>query len=138
MSVRKLWLALPLALFSACASTADDAADPGGPLDAVPDALSGSALGPSDKPGSSTEVWAVQNQWSDRDTTAAKAKGLGWEADSGLTWEQKYGKWLGSLEKIRNAADSDDTLAIVTPYGKTVPAPALECAETAMALRRNI
>jgi hypothetical protein len=138
MSKRSLWFVLPMALFTACSSSSsqDDGDPSNGPLDAVPDALTESAKGPTDHPGSSTEVWAVQNQWTDTATAAANAAGIAWEANSGLTWEAKYGKWLASFEVIRNSDDSNDTIQVNTPYGgKKIAPPSLECAETAMALR---
>jgi hypothetical protein len=132
MIKRSRWFVVSLALFSACSSSPDDGPD--GPLDALPDALSESS-GPLVTGSTDAEVWAVTTQWNDKDTPDARAAGIAWPANSGLTWEEKYGKWLASFDRVRNASDSDDTVAVSTPYGKTVPAPALECAETAMTLR---
>ena len=117
MSKRSLWFVLPMALITACSSSSsEEDGDPSnGPLDAVPDALTESAKGPTDHPGSSTEVWAVTNQWTDTATAAASAAGIAWEANSGLTWETKYGKWLASFEIIRNSDDSNDTIQVNTP-----------------------
>src|SRR5450432_3330918 len=126
MSKRALWFVVPVALFTACSSPRDDGSGPDGPLGALPDALTDSVAGPAQQDGSSTEVWSVTNQWTDMDTPAAKAKGIAWDANSGLTWEAKFGKWLASLDTIPNASGSGSTVAIVTPYGKTVPAPSLE------------
>src|SRR5258705_2032207 len=47
-----------------------------------------------------TQVWTARNKWEDTTTDAAKKAGLAWGADSGLTWDQKYGAWLDSLEFI--------------------------------------
>jgi len=137
MAKRSLWFLLPVALFTACSSGSQDSAgDPNGPLDAVPDALTGSTKGPVDHGGASSEVWAVHNQWTDTTTPDASAAGIAWSANSGLTWEQKFGKWLASFEIIRNSDDTSDTIQVSTPYGgKKIAPPSLECAETAMALR---
>ncbi len=137
MSKRSLWFVVPMALVTACSSSSQDGGDdPGGPLDAVPDALTESTKGPIDHPGNSTEVWSVQNQWADTSTPAATADGIAWAANSGLSWEEKYGKWLAGFEIIRNSDDTSETIQISTPYGaKKIAPPSLECAETAMALR---
>lgn len=34
-----------------------------------------------------TQVWTARNAWEDTDTPAARAAGLAWGADSGLTWD---------------------------------------------------
>ena len=54
---------------------------------------------------------------------------MAWDANSGLSWEQKFHVWVGSLER------DGRTFKLTTPFGKTLGAPALECAETAMFLR---
>ena len=46
---------------------------------------------------SRTQVWKVTAQWEDNDT-AARRPGMAWPANSGLTWDEKYGKWVESLE----------------------------------------
>jgi hypothetical protein len=79
--------------------------------------------------GRETQVWAVTARWEDRDTAAAREAGLAWGADSGLSWDEKFHAWVESLERQGN------TFVLTTPWGKTVGAPALECAETAMFLR---
>jgi hypothetical protein len=93
------------------------------------DALNG-PLGPSTRvDDNSTQVWPVENQWADRNTAAARAAGMAWGADSGLSWEEKFSVWVDSLEK------DGRSFKLTTPYGKTIGAPALECAEAAMFLR---
>ncbi len=84
---------------------------------------------------SRTGVWTVKNQWQDTTTTEAKKAGLAWAADSNLTWDQKYAAWVGSLEWIDGVDAGTKTVKLTTPWGKTLPAPILECAETALFLR---
>lgn len=93
-----------------------------------------SVSGPMGISGSPTEVWSIKNQWADRDTANAKLAGVSWAANSGLSWEEKYRKWVASFGKT-DGASWGKTIQIPTPYGKTVGAPVLECAETAMFLR---
>lgn len=83
---------------------------------------------------SDTAVWAVRNQWSDTDTPEARQAGMAWEADSGLTWDEKYSAWIRAMRKI-DSEEYFETYEMLTPYGKTVPAPAVECAETSLFLR---
>ncbi len=84
---------------------------------------------------SRTDVWKVTAQWEDKDTAAAKLAGLAWPANSGLTWDQKYGAWIASLEWTPSVDGYSTTVKITTPWGKTLPSPELECAETALWLR---
>jgi hypothetical protein len=91
--------------------------------------------GPAANAGAAdTEVWKVTAQWADKDTPAARKAGMAWPADSGLTWDEKYGLWIDAMEAAQ-ATDGYTTYSFVTPYGKTLPAPAVECAETAILLR---
>ena len=126
------------------------AADDTGPLDPetgkrvfLPS--DGSELGKSDSlrgsPGlssavdeSASAVWSIRNQWTEHDTPEARQAGMAWPADSGLTWNEKYAAWVMSLRKIESIANFD-TYEVTTPYGKTLPAPVLECAETSIFLR---
>ena len=137
-----LRLALGLAIAaggSACAGIDDEEAGAGAELQ--PEGL----LGKTDNAGvpglpvetsdRDTQVWTVTNQWEDRDTPAARAAGPAWPADSGLTWDQKYGAWIQGMPRIQGHETYYETFAIVTPWGKTLPAPKLECAETAIFLR---
>lgn len=48
---------------------------------------------------------------------------------------QKFSKWVGSLEWTAGVDGYSTTVKITTPWGKTLPAPELECAETALWLR---
>jgi hypothetical protein len=84
---------------------------------------------------SRTDVWKVTAQWEDKDTAAAKLAGLAWPANSGLTWDQKFGAWIASLEWTPSVDNYSTTVKITTPWGKTLPSPELECAETALWLR---
>lgn len=87
----------------------------------------------------STRVWKVLNQWEDRDTAAAKLAGMAWDADSGLNWDQKYALWIGSLKKVTKRApySTYDTFELTTPWGKTLPSPYLDCADTALFFRAS-
>jgi hypothetical protein len=84
---------------------------------------------------SRTQVWTARNKWEDTDTPAARAAGLAWGADSGLNWDEKYAKWLESLEYIPSLDNYSTTVQLTTPWGKTLPSPYLECAEMGMFLR---
>ena len=82
-----------------------------------------------------TQVWTARNKWEDRDTPAARAAGLAWTANSGLDWDEKYAQWVDSLSWIAGADGYSQTVELTTPWGKTLPSPALECAEMALFLR---
>ena len=82
-----------------------------------------------------TQVWTARNKWEDTDTTAAKAAGLAWPANSGLTWDAKFGAWIESLAWIPSVDGYSTTVQLTTPWGKTLPSPSLECAEMALFLR---
>ena len=82
-----------------------------------------------------TQVWTARNKWEVLDTAAARAAGLAWGADSGLTWDQKYGAWLVSLGWTPSADGFSTTFRMTTPWGKTLDAPSLECAELSLFLR---
>ncbi|HWU91399.1 MAG TPA: hypothetical protein VN253_29230 [Kofleriaceae bacterium] len=84
---------------------------------------------------SRTQVWAARNRWEDTDTAAAKAAGLAWPANSGLTWDAKYARWIESLPYAPTVDNYSTTFQLTTPWGKTLPAPSLECAELALFLR---
>ena len=77
----------------------------------------------------SSEVWPVTRRWYETDAAA----GIAWAANSDLTWDQKYAAWIESLPKL--SIGSYTTFTMVTPWGKTLPSPALECAEVAMFMR---
>ncbi|MCA9521452.1 MAG: hypothetical protein KC609_10790 [Myxococcales bacterium] len=84
-----------------------------------------------------TQVWKASNKWEDTDTADAKKAGLAWSENSGLTWEQKYSRWIASLTETQSASDwyTYKTFVIKNPWGKELPSPKLECAEMAMFLR---
>jgi hypothetical protein len=82
-----------------------------------------------------TQVWTAKNKWEDTTTPAARAAGLAWGENSGLTWDEKYGTWLQSLEWIPSLDNYSTTVRLTTPWGKTLPSPYLECAEMGMFLR---
>jgi hypothetical protein len=79
---------------------------------------------------SSARVWTVARAWNDVEAEA----GMAWPANSGLTWDEKYSAWLDVMQPT-DSISYHDTFELVTPWGKTLPAPRLECAEAAMFLR---
>jgi hypothetical protein len=81
-----------------------------------------------------TQVWTARNRWEDRDTPAARAAGLAWGADSGLTWDEKYALWVQSMSRTASV-NGRETFLLTTPWGKSLPSPALECAEMSIFLR---
>lgn len=98
------------------------------------DAMQGRPGLPTSVDDSPMAVWEVNNAWEDTNTPAARRAGMAWEADSGLTWEEKFHHWVASLERIERDGHGD-TFMVTTPYGVELPAPSLECAEVAMFLR---
>ncbi len=82
-----------------------------------------------------TQVWTARNAWEDTDTAAARAAGIAWPADSGLTWDEKYAAWMASMERTDGHDTYFETFTLTTPWDKEVPAPKLECAEMAIFLR---
>jgi len=84
---------------------------------------------------SRTQVWTARNRWEDTTTTAARAAGLAWPADSGLTWDAKFSRWVASLAWIPSVDGYAMTVELTTPWGKTLPSPSLECAELSLFLR---
>lgn len=107
-----------------------------GTLTQLPDEVRVQSGGPRVAAGASTEVWSVTNRWSDTDTAAARAAGLAWTAGSGLDWEQKFERWVSSFRRVPRDGGYGYTVQIPTPYGdRTLGAPTLECAETAVFLR---
>ena len=101
------------------------------------DSASGGKTLPASGDNSETQVWAVWNQWEDTNTPDARKEGLAWGADSGFTWEEKYRVWIDSLEPAQSTEGYGQytTYMIKTPYAKTLLAPRLECAETAIFMR---
>ncbi len=102
--------------------------------EAKSDSLSGAKGLPKSVDTSSTAVWEVNNLWGDINTPAARKAGMVWGEDSGLTWDQKYSLWVDAMEQ-RDAESYGTTLTFMTPFGKNLPAPSLECAEVALFLR---
>ncbi len=98
------------------------------------DAAQGRPGLPVDVDDSPMAVWEVKNDWSDRDTEAARKAGVAWPEDSGLSWEEKFEAWVDSFEKIERQGYGE-TFMITTPHGVELPAPTLECAEVAIFLR---
>lgn len=97
--------------------------------------VSSSTVGPAVPAGAATEVWAVRNQWADTDTNEARRAGIAWAAGSGLSWEQKYERWISGFRRIERGAGGH-TFEMTTPFGdRVLAAPTLECAEVAMFLR---
>ena len=136
-----LSLALTLACATPRAEGLDEAADEtgiDGPFDQVPADIAAdgaSPAGPLVAAGVATEVWAVRNQWDDSTTANARLAGVAWAADSGLTWEEKFDRWVGAMEIVTRQGYGR-TFRIRTPQGdRSFDAPTLECAETAMFLR---
>jgi hypothetical protein len=137
--MRSLSILLAAALLAACGT--DDGNDFG-----IDDTLSPIPLGAdkADNAGhaglrvatntSATQVWTAKNAWEDTDTPAARLAGVAWGADSGLNWNQKYAAWVDSLAIIQGT-DGYSTFLLTTPWGKSLPSPQLECAETSIFLR---
>ena len=108
------------------------------PLDTSGSVLGSDGVGPAGPPDgtySETAVWPVANGWADTDTAAAAEAGLAWQANSGLSWEQKYSLWVDAMTGIEAHSGWYDTFQITTPEGKTLPSPSLECAEMGYFLR---
>ncbi|MFT6398749.1 MAG: hypothetical protein ACJAYU_003511 [Bradymonadia bacterium] len=146
-------LVASIATFTACAASIDDGENgenpsdndltmiddgPTGDVDRVADEGKEDglgALGPAVDCCADTAVWEVRNQWTQSSTTEARLAGLAWTADSGLDWEEKYRLWVASL----GTTDGEwtQTFEVTNPWGKTLPAPVLECAEVAYFLRAS-
>ncbi|MBT9560565.1 MAG: hypothetical protein IV100_31360 [Myxococcales bacterium] len=105
------------------------------PEDEKGDAATG-IKGPVQNTSKDHAVWEVRNQWADTTTAEAKAAGMAWPANSGLTWDEKYAAWVASMPK-HAVNDWKTTFSLTTPQGKSVQAPQLECAETAVFLRAS-
>src|SRR5688572_27797121 len=66
---------------------------------------------------SRTQVWNAKNKWEDTETPAARAAGIAWPESSGLTWDQKYVKWIESMPWIVAADGYGMTVNLTTPWG---------------------
>src|SRR5262245_54491322 len=64
-----------------------------------------------------TQVWMATNRWEDTDTPAARAAGLAWPADSGLTWDAKFSRWIAQLASIPAVDGYSTTFQLTTPWG---------------------
>jgi hypothetical protein len=134
-------LALVLACVFALTGCSSDEDEYGirGPLQQSDLALSSSGTGTpglsTSVSGASTEVWAARNNWSDTSSSAARAAGLAWQANSGLNWEQKYNAWIRAMEKTAVHDGYGETFRISNPQGKKIDVPYLECAELALMMR---
>lgn len=78
----------------------------------------------------SSAVWDGSNRW----YNVSDEAGMAWSANSGLTWDEKYSAWIDAMEPIVGD-DGFTTVELLTPDGRRVPSPRLECAEMAMFLR---
>lgn len=128
-------------VLAACGAGTGDDEDYGieGPFDV------GEPLGKADSAGvpgprvnndtRATQVWDATNKWEDTDTEAARRAGMAWPADSGLSWDDKYAAWIASMERTASNGAWYETFTLTTPWGKSLPAPKLECAELAIFLR---
>jgi hypothetical protein len=106
------------------------------PSETLGKADSAGRVGPSvSYDNSSTAVWTVSNKWEDTTTPAAKEAGMAWDANSGLNWDEKYSLWVSQMPRIDGHDTYYETFEFMTPWGKNLPAPKLECAEVAMFLR---
>ncbi len=128
-------LLVTLLAFTACATDASDDVGEDGQLQPLPapgkeDGQFHAGLA-TNVDSSRTDVWAVTAQWEDKDPQA----GIAWPANSGLTWDEKYGKWIQAFEWTPSLDGWSMTIKLTTPWGKTLPAPELECAETSLFLR---
>ncbi len=145
MRVIRSWAVVLLAA-AACAPGGDGPA--GGPddLDEADELEPGPLLGKEDGAGipglpvagdySETAAWRAENRWTDTDTEAARRAGIAWPADSGMTWDEKFAAWVGSLERVASTGYGD-TFELTTPFGKRLPAPKLDCADVAIMLRAS-
>jgi hypothetical protein len=134
---RSLFAVVALAVFgsgAACSQAADED-DASGELGQSPDEVREQIPGPVVK-STDAEVWSADNQWADTNTPNAKKAGVNWGANSGLSWEEKYRKWVGTFTKVDARPNGyGKTIRITTPYGKTVDGPVLECADVGIWLR---
>lgn len=105
------------------------------------EAVTESAGGPTAVAFSSNPaaVWDATNKWADTDTAEAKKAGIAWQANSGLSWEEKYAAWFKSFKLVKAEvggwSSTAQTWEFPTPQGKVSKAGVLECADTAMVMR---
>lgn len=106
----------------------------GGEVSLKDDSLNGAGGLPVSVDTGEMAVWDVQNQWEDVDTPAARAAGMSWGPESGTDWNEKYALWVQSMEAVQGETGKP-TFQLLTPFGRSLPAPSLECAEVAIFLR---
>ncbi|MCW5832100.1 MAG: hypothetical protein KIS78_06565 [Labilithrix sp.] len=126
-------LATVVSMGIGCAAPDQDGEDTDEQVEASQDEIREVLTGPLRK-STDAEVWSVDNAWSDTTTAAAREAGVAWAENSGLTWEEKYQRWVASFEKV-DAVRWGKTIRITTPYGRTMDGPVLECADLAIWLR---
>jgi hypothetical protein len=127
-------------LLQGCSGTPTDPYEGATPLDPGPPLGKADSVGvkglPASVTGGSTLVWKVVNQWEDRDTPQAREAGIAWPANSGLNWDEKFARWIESLKKInKHESTSSKTYEVSTPWGKTIPANKVDCADQWILLR---
>ena len=128
-------LALGAGGLPACSASADQGDDGSGELGQSPDEVKEQIPGPVAK-STDAEVWAVTNQWADTSTPAAQKAGIAWGESSGLSWEEKYAKWVASFVKVDSPRNGyGKTVQFQNPQGRTLMGPVLECADFGMFLR---
>jgi len=149
--MRKHWIVMAVALawMPGCSSSSGDGNTCTGDLDneyckpvleAVPDdgkadTTQGLKGLPASVDGGNSVVWEVWNRWADIDTEEGRKAGIVWGEDSGLDWNGKYASWIRSMQMIDGHDTYYETFELTTPWGTTLPAPNLECAEVALFLR---
>jgi len=135
---RKLFILLGLMAATstmACAPSSEEETTPDSELGASMDEVREVVAGPVARQ-TDAEVWSIDNQWADKDTANAKKAGVAWAANSGLTWEEKFGKWIEAFEKVPSKSGWGSTIKVPTPYGgKKLEGPVLECADVGIWLR---
>lgn len=133
----KRWFLVAVAvgagLLGGCSVAAEEEEDESGELGTSPDEIREVVPGPLVK-STDGEVWSVENAWADTNTANARKAGIAWEENSGLSWEEKYAKWVSSFEQV-DGRSYGKTIRLKTPYGRTLDGPVLECADVAIWLR---
>jgi hypothetical protein len=128
-------LVLAMGSTAACSSSSDSGDDSNGELGQSPDEVRETVPGPVVK-STDAEVWSVENAWADTNTPAAKKAGIAWGENSGLSWEEKFRKWVGDFTKVDSPRNGyGQTIMLHNPQGKALMGPVLECADFGMFLR---
>jgi hypothetical protein len=132
---RAATVALGIGLFSVTTGLgcAPDATEQEEELSASTEAYTQVVEGPR-AASTSAEVWSVENAWADTSTPRAREAGIAWPADSGLSWEEKYARWVASFERV-DGRSWGKTIRITTPWGRKLDGPVLECADVGVWLR---